>query len=245
MTLLGGMQELVDAITRHLPSGSVHLGAKVTGLEWNEGKRIWTATTDSNEKFHADGIILAAPSYSSAELLSSLAPQIAQELRAISYSSAATVSLAYRQTDIPQAVSGFGFVVPAVESRKIIACTFSSIKYAGRAPAGHLLLRAFVGGALQPHLLTQDDHTMENGVRQELAELLGISNEPLFCRIHRHARSMPQYHVGHGERIERIETQLDKLHGLALAGNAYHGIGIADCIHSGEEAAGRIVRQLK
>ncbi|MEK7783538.1 MAG: protoporphyrinogen oxidase, partial [Candidatus Binatota bacterium] len=245
VTLLGGMQELVDAIAAQLPKEAIHLNTNAAELEWNTAEKIWTATTDRGRKFEADGVILALPAYASADLLSSLAPDLTRELRAIAYSSAATVSLAYRLGDLPRGINGFGFVVPAAESRKIIACTFSSVKYPGRAPVGAVLLRAFVGGALQSHLFAQDDRTMETSVRQELADLLGVRAEPLFCRIYRHPRSMPQYHVGHRERIRRIETHLNKFSALGLAGNAYHGVGIADCIHSGEEAAERLLQKLK
>ncbi len=245
VTLLGGMQELVDAIAAQLPKEAIHLNTNAAELEWNTAEKIWTATTDRGRKFEADGVILALPAYASADLLSSLASDLTRELRAIAYSSAATVSLAYRLGDLPRRINGFGFVVPAAESRKIIACTFSSVKYPGRAPVGAVLLRAFVGGALQSHLFAQDDRTMETSVRQELADLLGVRAEPLFCRIYRHPRSMPQYHVGHRERIRRIETHLNKFPALGLAGNAYHGVGIADCIHSGEEAAERLLQKLK
>lgn len=245
VTLLGGMQELVEAIADQLPKEAIHLNTNATELEWNTAKKIWTATTDRGRKFEADGVILALPAYASAELLSSLARDLTQELRAIPYSSAATVSLAYRIGDLSRGINGFGFVVPVAESRKIIACTFSSIKYPGRAPVGSVLLRAFVGGALQSHLFAQDDRTMETSVRQELADLLGVRAEPLFCRIYRHPRSMPQYLVGHQERVRQIETHLSKFSALVLAGNAYHGVGIADCVHSGEEAAERLLQKLK
>ena len=245
VTLGGGMQELVDAIASHFPVGTARLGTKATGLEWDAEKKTWIISTNEVKKLEADGVILATPSYGSAETLSSLAPELAQELRAIPYTSTATVSLAYRREEIPHELDGFGLVAPAIESRKLIACTFSSIKYPGRAPDGYVLLRAFVGGALQSHLLEQDDSTMEARVRQELAALLGIQAPPLFCRIYRHPHSMAQYHVGHQERIRRIETHLTNLPGLALAGNAYRGVGIADCIHSGEEAAETVLSQLK
>lgn len=245
VTLGGGMQELVDAIASHFPVGTARLGTKATGLEWDAEKKTWIISTNEVKKVEADGVILATPSYGSAETLSSLAPELAQELRAIPYTSTATVSLAYRREEIPHELDGFGLVAPAIESRKLIACTFSSIKYPGRAPDGYVLLRAFVGGTLQPHLLEQDDSTMEARVRQELAALLGIQTPPLFCRIYRHPHSMAQYHVGHQERIRRMETYLTKLPGLALAGNAYRGVGIADCIHSGEEAAETVLSQLK
>ena len=138
----------------------------------------------------------------------------------------------------------FGFVVPAIESRKIMACTFSSLKYPGRAPEGHLLLRAFVGGSLQPELFNDNDATLERNVRAEIASLLGVNAEPLFTRIRRYPNSMPQYHVGHQARIGRIESALDNYSNLALAGSAYHGVGISDCVRTGEEAAEKLFKHL-
>jgi oxygen-dependent protoporphyrinogen oxidase len=132
--------------------------------------------------------------------------------------------------------------VPAIEGRKILACTFSSLKYPGRAPQGKILLRAFVGGSLQPDLFNDDDATMEQNVRDELAALLGVKTVPLFTRVWRHPNSMPQYHIGHLERIERIETALARFPTLALAGSAYHGVGISDCVRTGEEAAEKVIK---
>jgi oxygen-dependent protoporphyrinogen oxidase len=162
---------------------------------------------------------------------------LAEEMRGIPYASSATVSLAYRRDQIPNALDGFGFVVPLIEARSIVACTYSSVKYPGRAPEGHVLLRAFVGGAMQKHLFEQDDAAMAAGVRTELRELLGISSEPVLTRIHRHAQAMPQYRVGHLDRMARIDARLAEHPGLTVAGNAFRGVGIPDCIHSGEMAA--------
>ncbi len=125
-----------------------------------------------------------------------------------------------------------------------MACTFSSLKYPGRAPEGHVLLRAFVGGALQPELFGDDDAAMGNNVREELANLLGVRAQPIFARIRRHPNSMPQYHVGHEARIKRIEASLRQFPTLALAGSAYHGVGISDCVRSGEEAAAKLIAQI-
>jgi oxygen-dependent protoporphyrinogen oxidase len=245
VTLAGGMQELVDALVSRFPEGLVRPSIKVTKLERDAPNKTWLITTDKSERLQADGVILAIPSYNAAEMLSRVAPDLAKGLREIPYSSTATVSLAYRRSEILHSLNGFGFVVPAIESRKIIACTFSSVKYSGRAPEGYVLLRAFVGGALQPSLFEQDDRAMENSVREELSLLLGVQAAPLFCRIYRHPRSMPQYYVGHKERVRHIEVILASLPGLAVAGNAYHGVGIADCIRSGEEAAERLCLSLK
>jgi oxygen-dependent protoporphyrinogen oxidase len=122
-----------------------------------------------------------------------------------------------------------------------MACTFSSLKYRGRAPEDKILLRAFVGGSLQPELFGASDSEMESSVRAELASLLGVSATPLFSRIWRHPESMPQYHVGHEARVSRIETALQQFPTLALAGSAYHGVGISDCVRTGEEAAEKSV----
>ena len=244
VTFSGGMQELVDAIASRLPAGAVRLGRPVTKLIKN-GDNGWTLNTVGGENIEADGVILAAPAYRSAAILKELDPGLSEELVAIPYASTATISMAYRRADFPRGLDGFGLVVPAVESRKIIACTFSSVKYAGRAPEGHVLLRAFVGGALQPSLAEDSDATIEHNVRQELASLLGVKAEPLLRRIHRHPRAMPQYHVGHQERLQRINTRLNNFASLALAGNAYHGVVIAYCMHSGEEAAETVLRQFQ
>ena len=243
VSLVDGMQELVDALASRLPAGAAHLGIKVVRLA-RESERTWIVSTEKGEEFKANGVILAAPAYAAAKSLSSLAPGLAEELEAIPYTSAATVTLAYRREDIPNGLNGLGLVAPASEGRKIIACSFSSVKYPGRAPAGYELIRAFVGGALQPLLFGQSDHAMETGVRKELEALLGIQAPPLFCRIHRHPHSMPQYLVGHLDRVRRIEAQLVHLPGLALAGNAYRGVGIPDCVHSGEEAAEALLNDL-
>jgi oxygen-dependent protoporphyrinogen oxidase len=125
-----------------------------------------------------------------------------------------------------------------------MACTFSSLKYPGRAPEASLLLRAFVGGSLQPELYHDDDQTMARNLRSELAALLGVVAEPQLCRVWRHPNSMPQYHVGHDARVRRIESAIGQLPHLALAGSAYHGVGIADSVRTGEAAAEKLVGQL-
>jgi protoporphyrinogen/coproporphyrinogen III oxidase len=244
VTLLGGMQELIETLGQRLPEGSLSLGTPVTRLMRDENKKLWRIETTGNEPLEANGVILAAPAYGSSEMLSAVAKDAAQALKQIAYASTATASLAYRREDFPGDLDSFGFVVPAIENRKIMACTFSSVKYPGRAPEGRVLLRAFIGGMLQPELFQDDDQTIEKNVRAELADLLGVRAAPLLSRIWRHPRSMPQYHVGHGELVKRIEAALDPFPGLALAGSAYHGVGISDCVRTGEEAAEKVIHQV-
>lgn len=244
VTLRDGMQELVDALARRLPEGSVRLNAAVRNLARNGSEEGWRVTTAGNETLEADGVILAAPAFSSGAILSAIPTAASAELKDIAYASTATVSLAYRRDNFPRALDSFGFVVPALEGRKLMACTFSSLKFPGRAPQGQVLLRAFVGGSLQPELFQEDDATMEKNTRAELAALLGVQAQPLFTRIRRHPNSMPQYHVGHDARVRRIEAELSRFSTLALAGSAYHGVGIADCVRTGEEAAEKIADRL-
>ena len=129
--------------------------------------------------------------------------------------------------------------MPRIEQRPLLACTFSSVKYPGRAPAGHVLLRVFLGGALDEGILKEDDERMLAIVRAQLKELLGVTAPPLLSRVHRYPASMAQYLVGHLGTVAAIETRVAQLPGLALAGSAYHGVGISDCVPSGEEAADR------
>jgi protoporphyrinogen/coproporphyrinogen III oxidase len=229
-----GMQSLVDALAQRLPEGVVRLGSAVTALR---REQCWQVGLADGSVIDADAVVLATPAHQSARFGAELDPALATELTGIPYASSATVSLAYRREEIPHPLDGFGFVVPLVEARSIVACTYSSIKYPGRAPREHILLRAFVGGAMQQRLFDQDDAAMAESVRRELRELLGVTREPILTRIHRHPHAMPQYRVGHLERMQRIDASVAQYPGLALAGNAYRGVGIPDCIHSGEVAA--------
>jgi oxygen-dependent protoporphyrinogen oxidase len=244
VALAGGMQELVDAIAERIPEDGKRTGAPVTGLVREGTISRWRVILRNGETIGADAVILAAPAFQTASILAAVDSDSANELNKISHASTATVSLAFRHADFPRAPDSFGFVVPAIERRKIMACTFSSLKYPGRAPEDHILLRAFVGGVLQPELFDAADTTMEDNVRSELADLLDLTASPLFSRVWRHPDSMPQYHVGHAARIERIEKALSRFPSLALAGSAYHGVGISDCIRTGEEAAEKVILDL-
>jgi oxygen-dependent protoporphyrinogen oxidase len=154
------------------------------------------------------------------------------------------VNLVYRREDIAHPLNGFGFVVPAVEKRTLLACTFSSVKYPGRAEAGTVLVRAFVGGALFPEAYEMPDDRMLAGVGRDLRDLIGVRADPVDSVITRWPRSMPQYNVGHLERVTRLEEEAGRHATLALAGAAYRGVGIPDCVRSGEAAGERLVTAL-
>ncbi len=232
-----GMQTLSDALAARLPKGSVRLDTKAESVTPEGGARRWLVRTADGENVEADGVILALPAYGAARLLRGTDAALADELDAIPYASTATVNLAYRRQDIPHPLDGFGFVVPFVERRATLACTFSSVKFEGRAPSGHALLRAFVGGALQPEMFALDEEAMTAAVRRDLRDLLGVEAPPLFAHVEKWPRSMAQYHVGHRERIKRVRARLAGLPALELCGNAYEGAGVPDCVRGGEEAA--------
>src|SRR5947207_630258 len=235
VTLRDGMQQLVDTLAARLSLGSVCRNCAVNAVGLVDGH--WVVECEDGSTLQADGVVLTTPAFQTARIVHTLDPQLAQRLSGIGYSSAATVSLAYHREQVPHPLNGFGFVVPRIENRTLIACTFSSVKYLGRAPAVHVLLLAFVGGSFQEELLTLDDAELERAVRQELGLLLGIQTTPLFTRIARYPRSMPQYFVGHLGLVDELEKRVSGYPGLALAGSAYRGVGIADCVRSGEAAA--------
>jgi len=227
-----GMQVLVDALTRM--NADVVLNTRAQRLTYDQG---WTVITDKGEQLKADAVCLAVPAFIAASLVSDIDTRLADKLRAIKYASTATINFGYRRTAIKHPLNGFGFVVPIIEKRSLIACTFSSVKFAGRAPEDHVLLRAFAGGALQPEVFALDEATMATRVEADLRELLTIREDPRFIEVAKWERSMPQYEVGHLDRVDEIERLVKELPGLALAGNSYRGAGIPDCIRSGEAAA--------
>jgi len=227
-----GMQTLVEPLTRINADLSVNTRAQ--RLTFDHG---WTITTDKDEQIKADAVCLAVPAYVAAALLGDSHEKLVQRLRQIKYASTATINFGYRRAAIKHPLNGFGFVVPFVEKRSLIACTFSSVKFSGRAPDGYALLRAFAGGALQPEIFALDETEMSRKVEADLRELLGIREDPRFIEVAKWERSMPQYEVGHLDRVSEIEKLVSGLPGLSLAGNAYRGAGIPDCVRSGEAAA--------
>jgi oxygen-dependent protoporphyrinogen oxidase len=240
MTFREGMQTLVDALVDRLSTVSIQKDARVSRLTRtpDAGWLLELTGQAAGEVIEADAVCLALPAYQAAELLVDLDSPLAEALRSISYGSSATVNLAYRREAIPAPLDGFGFVVPAVEKQSLLGCTFSSVKFPGRAPDDYALLRAFLGGDI---LDARDDAGLEAVVRTELRDLLGITAPPLFSLVRRQNRAMAQYQVGHQDRVAAIEAAVARHPGLALAGNAYSGIGIPDCIHSGELAAERLL----
>ena len=233
-----GMQVLVDALTQI--KADFFMKTRAQRITFDRGWRIYT---DKEEQFVAEAVCLAVPAYVAASLLEDTHEHLAQKLGQIKYASTATINFGYSRAAIAHPLNGFGFVVPLIEKRSLIACTFSSVKFSGRAPDDHVLLRAFAGGALQPEIFALDETEMTRRVEADLRELLGISEDPRFIEVAKWERSMPQYEVGHLDRITELEKLVSELPGLSLAGNAYRGAGIPDCIRSGESAAEYLLNQ--
>lgn len=233
-----GMEELPRRLLERLPGGSVRLGCPVDSIA-RDGER-WCVSIPG-ESIVADAVCVAAPAHAAARMLRDAAPELATEVAAIEYASTATVNLTCARKDIAHPLDGFGFVVPASEGRATLACSFSSVKYAGRAPQGRVLLRAFVGGALSPQRFELDDRAMIAAVLADLRELVGLRGEPHETLVSRYPQAMPQYHVGHLDRMARIDGLLARLPRLEVTGSGYRGTGIPDCIRGANEAAARLL----
>ncbi len=234
LSLRGGMGALADALAGRLKD-SIQSGAAVASIAPRESG--WLVRLGGGAVSDADAVICAAPAFAAAEILRDAVPQLSMRLAAINYASAATVNLAFREGDFPRPPRSFGFVVPAAERRKIIAGSFTSLKFEGRAPAGLVLARAFLGGELQRSMVNLGDGEMAAAARDEFAALLGVTAAPQLTVVQRWPESMPQYEVGHLARVAEIEALAAELPRFALAGAAFRGVGIPDCIMSGERAA--------
>jgi len=238
-----GMQTIVDEMLARIPDGVIQLQQPVSALQRSDNE--WKVVMADGSHRSADTVIAAIPAHRAASLIKHLDPALSSELASIQYASSAIVNLAFRREDVSHPLDGFGFVVPEIEGHSIIACSFSSIKFPGRAPEGFALLRAFVGGAIQAQLYEMDDDELHRMVMDDLNALLGINTTPMWTMLHRWPLSMPQYHVGHLQLVERIRNRTAQHPGLDFAGNAYSGIGIPDCVHSGETAAEQALEQAR
>jgi oxygen-dependent protoporphyrinogen oxidase len=246
LTPLGGMDELIEALAARIVAAggellvgrsvaAVRSGGASTGGGGSAAGRRWTVALDDGTRLAADAVVLAVPAFAAAGLVEGAAPELAAALGEIRYVSAATVSLAYRREALARPPEGFGFFVPRRAGRRIVAATWTSNKLAGRAPAGAVLVRAFVGGAGAERLAELPEADLVELARTELAEIAGLEAPPILARVHRWPRGYPQYDVGHLDRVARLAALAPP--GLLLAGSAYHGVGIPDCVASGRAAA--------
>ena len=240
VSLREGIGQLTRALTKRVEvCGTLHSGTPVCSV--SHSKSGWLVHTAGIEPRPFDGVIVATPAWAAADLLREASPGLSGTLSEIEYASSAIVCSAHRLSDIQHPMDAFGLVIPAVENRRILAVSFASRKFQNRAPEGTIILRTFVGGAMQPEMLANDDDQLIALVQEELSDILGVSGDPLLALVTRYDKAMPQYHLGHTERVARIGQQVQAVPGLKIAGNAYEGVGIPDSVRSGEEAAEAMV----
>ena len=230
VSLPHGLGELVDALSAALRSGTVRLSAAVTGLH-----RARVFTIESREaSFQARAVILCVPAYVAAGLLHGIDTTLAAFCDAVPYASTATAAFGYRREQVRHPLDGSGFVVPRVERNPLLAATWVTSKWHGRAPDGHVLLRGFLGGGRDPRRLERTDEDLLQITQDALSDTLGIEGDPVVTRLSRFPRQSPQYEVGHLQRVASIEQRLASVPGLFLAGSGFRAIGIPDCIADGE-----------
>ncbi len=235
-SLKDGMQQLVDAIVSRLPASALHAGSPVQCVQRQDGGWVVSAGYASD---HFDAVVVATPAQAAAELMQMVSGDLVSELRGIKYTSSVTVNLAYDRSVRASLPPGFGFLVPRSEGKRMLAATFVHNKFPHRAPEDRALLRCFIGGARNEQVLQASDEEVVGTVREDLRQIIKLTADPLFTRVYRWRGAMAQYGVGHLERLQRIESLLQQLPGLALAGNGYRGIGVPDCVRSGSDAANK------
>jgi protoporphyrinogen/coproporphyrinogen III oxidase len=242
-TLKNGMQYLADTIVARLPPVSLRTNVTVQAVRPQTGGWLVSAGLASD---HFDGVVVALPAQAAAQILHPASGDLSAELAAIEYTSSITVCLGFGP-DVRQSLPpGFGFLVPRSEGKRLLAATFVHNKFPHRAPIDRALLRCFFAGSNAEAVWPFSHDQIVGIVRNELQQILGpqicgLHAEPLFTRVYRWKSAMAQYGVGHLERLERIERLQQQLPGLALAGNAYRGIGVPDCVRSGRAAAERVM----
>jgi protoporphyrinogen/coproporphyrinogen III oxidase len=237
LTPAAGLDALVIALEKRLRDAGATIVFGDPAVAVTRSGSAFDVRLAAGGSIHADAVIVATPAYAAASLLADLDPVLAAELDAIPHASTAIVTLAYRREEISHPLDGHGYVIPRVEGSPILACTWSSRKWASRAPEEWELIRVFIGRAGQEDVLAADDEALVALAVNEVSTRLGVNAPASLTRVRRWPRGMPQYLLGHPERVARIESMGCKHAGLYLAGNAFHGVGLPDCIASGERAA--------
>jgi oxygen-dependent protoporphyrinogen oxidase len=250
-SLRNGMQHLGETLVARLDARSLRTSSGVQAIQPRSSG--WLVTSGSKTEAF-DGLILAVPAHAAAHLFSScsrdsscelaceLARELSRELSGIAYSSSITVGLGYGREVRQSLPPGFGFLVPRSEGKRLLAATFVHNKFPHRAPEDRALLRCFFAGSIAEKIWNLSGDAMVAIVRDELRQILGVRSAPLFARVYKWKSAMAQYAVGHLERLQRIESLRQNIPGLALAGNGYRGIGVPDCVRSGQEAAKQVLQ---
>jgi oxygen-dependent protoporphyrinogen oxidase len=237
----GGMSQLPDAMAEAAGRDRIRTNAEVKAVERTPSG--WSVTLRDGEKIEGDAVVFATESWAAEPLVRHIDVGIADALSGISASTSATVSMAFRENEIGIDLNAFGVLSPLVEGRALMAATYSSTKWPGRAPAGKVLMRGFVGGPHNQAIVDNSDEALVEIVLAELRDILGVKGTPLFSRVYRWHLGMPQYTLGHLERVDTVESRSAAIPGLALAGGSYRGVGLPNCIESGERAAAKVLTE--
>ena len=232
-----GLRLLIESLSERLARPPL-LGVGVRRLERTATSR-WMVHGEGQERWEADAVVLACPAYQQAAILQDLDPALADDIGAIAYNRVAVVALGYRRADVPFDLNGFGYIAPQRTRRDVLGVQWCSSIFPHRAPEGMVLLRAMCGGWHRPETVGWEDTRLLNAVRADLKLALGIEAAPRFHRIVRWDRAIPQYHLGHLERVARIQQRVRQHPGLFVGGNAYHGVAMNDCTESAAALAGR------
>jgi len=241
LTLRGGLGELVEALEKEL-GDVVRRNARVASVTKADGG--FSVRLESGEAIDADQVVVALPAHAASKILAPLDFELSHELYGIPYVSTATVFFGWQRRDVAHPLDATGYIVPVHERRHVMAATFVSSKWAHRAPEGHVLVRAFLGGGRDEGVLSATDEKLIQLARQEIAPAIGVSADPMLVQVVRYHRASPQPAVGHLERMKRIGARLAATPGLHVIGNAYEGVGIPDCVRHAERVAGEIAKSL-
>lgn len=242
ISLKNGMAQLTDALAEIIGRERIKTNLEVKTVE-KKGQGYTLRFADGHQ-LQADQVVMASEAFATASMINGLAPELAKTLKEIPYVSSSIVSLAFRREEIPNPLDTYGFIVPRIEGRKIMATTWTSVKWPHRAPNDKVLLRSFVGGAQQPELAELDDEKILALVRGELKEIIGITAKPERSWIQRWPQGMPQYILGHQERLTDIDRRMENLPGLYLTGAGYRGIGVPDCINNARRTGQKVLANL-
>jgi oxygen-dependent protoporphyrinogen oxidase len=233
-----GLGLLINTLTQRLPTPP-ELGVEITLVHKNSDGT-WGILARDNRTWIAEALVLACPAYQQAALLDRVDQRLADDIGGIAYAAIIVVGLGFRKEDVPVSLDGFGYIAPQRTRRDVLGVQWCSSIFPGRAPEGAVLLRAMAGGWHRPEMMTWDDDRLLLAVRSELRLALCIDAAPVFHEIIRWPRAIPQYHLGHLERVKRIEDRLAVHHGLFLTGNAYHGVALNDCTEQSGQLTDKI-----
>lgn len=250
VTLKNGLADLVAGMTARIQQGGGVLKAGVQAealrvRSHQAGRWMYDVICSDGTALSAEALVLATPAYVSADLVRPLSPLAAGLMETIPYASTATISLIYPAAAVGRSLQGFGFVVPRVEDRDLIAATWTSIKWPHRAPPDEVSVRCYLGGVGREAILERDDEALVRCVRDELASIVGLRATPQYVEVNRWHRAMPQYTIGHLDRLTQLEAALSRFGGLTITGAGYRGVGLPDCIRDGAETAARTLQYLQ